>query len=93
MLLDHCVKSVQIRSFFWSKYGKIRTRRNSVVGYFSCSGLFNISGFKMAHAVSRKEINKIFIFLLEKQINIKLNRTLFLFVLNKKASFENHNKS
>ena len=47
----------------------------------------------MAHAVSREEINKIFIFLLEKQINIKLNKTLFLFVLNKKASFENRNKS
>ena len=24
----HCVKSVQIRSFFWSEYGKIRTREN-----------------------------------------------------------------
>ena len=39
----HCVKSVQIRSFFWSvffhiqaKYGKIRTRKNSVFGHFSC---------------------------------------------------------
>ena len=41
----HCVKSVQIRSFFWSvfsrihriqsKYGKIRTRKNSVFGHFS----------------------------------------------------------
>ena len=44
----HCVKSVQIRSFFWSafscirteyenssKYRKIRTRKNSVFGYFS----------------------------------------------------------
>ena len=37
----HCVKSVQIRSFFWSvffrtraEYGKIRTRENSVLGHF-----------------------------------------------------------
>ena len=40
----HCVKSVQIRSFFWSvfsciqsEYRKIRTRKNSVFGHFSCS--------------------------------------------------------
>ena len=38
----HCVKSVQIRSFFWSvfshirtEYGKIRTGKNSVFGHFS----------------------------------------------------------
>ena len=38
------MKSVQIRSFFWSvfsciqsEYGKIRTRKNSVFGHFSCS--------------------------------------------------------
>ena len=36
-----CVKSVQIRSFFWSvfsrirtEHGKIRTRKNSVFGHF-----------------------------------------------------------
>ena len=41
----HCVKSVQIQSFFWSifsciqsKYGKIRTRKNSIFGYFSWNG-------------------------------------------------------
>ena len=40
----HCVKSVQIRSFFWSvlshiqaEYWKIRTRKNSVFGHFSHS--------------------------------------------------------
>ena len=40
----HCVKSVQIRSFFYSlnlriqsECGKIRTRKNSVLGYFSHS--------------------------------------------------------
>ena len=42
----HCVKSVQIRSFFWSvfsrirtDYGEIRTRKNSVFGHFSRSVL------------------------------------------------------
>ena len=42
----HCVKSVQIRNFFWSafcfirtqsEYRKIRTRKNSVFGFFSRS--------------------------------------------------------
>ena len=40
----HCVKSVQIRSFFWSvfsciqnKYRKIQTRKNSVFGHLSRS--------------------------------------------------------
>ena len=28
-------KSVQIRNFFWSEYGKILTRKNSVFGHFS----------------------------------------------------------
>ena len=39
---DHCVKSVQIRSFFWSvfssiqsEYRKIRTRNNSIFGHFT----------------------------------------------------------
>ena len=39
--LSHCVKSVQIRSYFWSvffcirtEYRKIRTRKNSVFGHF-----------------------------------------------------------
>ena len=31
----HCVKSVHIRSFFWSKYRKIRTRKNPVLGHIS----------------------------------------------------------
>ena len=33
----HCVKSVQIRSYFWSEYRKIRTSNNSVFGNFSRS--------------------------------------------------------
>ena len=33
----HCVKSLQIRSFFWSECGKIPTRKNSVFGHFSRS--------------------------------------------------------
>ena len=35
--LHHCVKSVQIRSFFWSEYRKIRSRKNSVFAHFSRS--------------------------------------------------------
>ena len=41
---SHCVKSVQIRSFFWSvfscirtEYRKIRIRKNSLFGHFSRS--------------------------------------------------------
>ena len=44
----HCVKSVQIRSLFWSVFScirtehrKIRTRKNSVFGYFSHSGYYD----------------------------------------------------
>ena len=37
----HCVKNVhQIRSFFWSEYSKIRTRKNSIFEHFSHSWLF-----------------------------------------------------
>ena len=32
-----CVKSVQIRSFFWSIFSRIWTRKNSVFGHFSRS--------------------------------------------------------
>ena len=45
---SHCVKSVQIRIFFWSifyciwtEYRKIRTRKNSVFQHFSRSELFS----------------------------------------------------
>ena len=33
----HCVKSVQIRSFFWSVLSCIRTRKNSIFGHSSRS--------------------------------------------------------
>ena len=33
----HCVKSVQIRSFFWSVFSRIWTSKNSVFGHFSHS--------------------------------------------------------
>ena len=36
----HCVKSVQIGSFFWSEYGKIRTRKNFVSGNFLYNDCF-----------------------------------------------------
>ena len=46
-LWEHCMKSVQIRSIFWSvfsciqsEYRKIQTRKYSVFVHFSCSGNF-----------------------------------------------------
>ena len=36
--VEHFVKSVQIRTCFWSECGKIRTRKNPVFGRFSRSG-------------------------------------------------------
>ena len=30
----HCLKSIQIQSFFWSEYRKIRTRKNLVFGHY-----------------------------------------------------------
>ena len=33
----YCVKSVQIRSYFWSLFSRIRTRNNSVFGHFTRS--------------------------------------------------------
>ena len=44
VLICHCVKSFQVRSYFWSvfscirtEYGKIRTRKNFVFAHFSRS--------------------------------------------------------
>ena len=37
------VKSFQIRRFFWSKYGKIRNRKNLVFGHFLRSADMNVS--------------------------------------------------
>ena len=34
---NHCVKRVQIRSYFWSVFSCIRTRNNYVFEHFSCS--------------------------------------------------------
>ena len=38
----HCVKTVQIRSFFWSVFSRIRTWKNSVLGHISSSEVFDI---------------------------------------------------
>ena len=50
----NCVKSVQIQSFFWSvfsriqaKYGKIRTRKNSIFGHFLCSDIKLLSRLRL----------------------------------------------
>ena len=36
----HCLKSVQIRSFCWIEYRKIRSRNNSVFGHFLRSDIY-----------------------------------------------------
>ena len=52
-----CVKSVQIRNYFWSvfssirtEYGEIRTRNNSVFGHFSRSDIYIV--FMLYHITS-----------------------------------------
>ena len=68
----HCVKSVQIRSVFWSvfpcirtEYGdllrKIRTRKNSVFGHFSHSGILKSCAWKNSTAKSNHHL--LFIYL------------------------------
>ena len=54
--ISHCVKSVQIRSFFWSvffcirtEYRKIRIRNNSVFEHFSRSVSFYEVGWTYYH--------------------------------------------
>ena len=37
---EHCMKSVQIRSFFWSLFSGIRTIKNFVSGHFSRNGKY-----------------------------------------------------
>ena len=36
----HCVRSAQVRSYFWSECGKIQTRKNSVFGHFHAAAIF-----------------------------------------------------
>ena len=37
--IGHCVKKIQLRSFFDSVFSRIRTRKKSIFGHFSCSGV------------------------------------------------------
>ena len=53
ILLVHCVKSVQIRSFFWSVLSCTRTRKNSVFGHFSRSAFKNFM-LLCLHLASKK---------------------------------------
>ena len=52
--LLHYVKSVQMRSFFWSECEKIRTRKNSVFGQFSRS----IDKWDFWKIIQEKKTNK-----------------------------------
>ena len=38
MSVEHCMKIVHIRNFFWPEYMKIRTRKSSTFGHFLRSG-------------------------------------------------------
>ena len=46
----HCVECVQIRSYFWSVFSCIRTRNNSVFGYFSQS-VFLTTNFQIVDRI------------------------------------------
>ena len=54
-LIQHCVKSVQIRSFFWSVFSCIRTRKNSIFGHFSRSAVYATSLFIQPLKVSEDQ--------------------------------------
>ena len=36
--VEHCMKSIHIRNFFWPEYMEIRTRKSSIFGHFLRSG-------------------------------------------------------
>ena len=59
----HCVKSVQIRSYFvnlriQSEYRKIQTRNNSVFGHFSSSAFFVITAKRSIGATKKRRLHK-----------------------------------
>ena len=62
-LSQHCVKSIQVRSYFWSvfsciqsEYRKIRTRNNFVFGHFPRSAvLSNFPGISLCRYLQGKE--------------------------------------
>ena len=71
----HCVKSVQIRSYFWSvfsciriEYRKVRTRNNSVFGQFSRSDCNTLTGAQIKI--------KFELFRILKVININIHQKL-----------------
>ena len=45
----YCVKSVQIRNYFWLVFSCIRTRNNSVFGHFSWSNLLLITTLEFSN--------------------------------------------
>ena len=74
----HCVKSVQIRSYFWSVFSciqsehrKIRTRNNSVFGHFSRTE--KRTGDNNFKTTIRQSLT--FIFILSKNRTTKLEKT------------------
>ena len=51
----HCVKSVQIWSYFWSEYRKIGTRNNSVFGHFSPASFLEKTRLKIQDKFNKQE--------------------------------------
>ena len=65
-LLHHSVKSVQIWSFFWSEYRKIRTRKNSVFGTLFTQCMMKKMGLSTNRYVKEHTQNIKWILMLEK---------------------------
>ena len=67
LFLSHCVKNIQIRSFFWSvfsctrtEYRKIQTRRKSIFGHFSRSQC--LKWFELSTCTSYVHVNDLTVF-------------------------------
>ena len=69
----HYLKSVEIRSYFWSEYRKIRTRNNSVFGHFSRS------------AISARKLQFQYKYLIKSKI--RLCRNIRFYILHNRWSF------
>ena len=86
----HYVKSVQMRSFFWSVfpcirtgYRKIRTRKNSVFGYFSRSEITSRVLLKVRFSPSKK-----FVLVYFNESPLKMIKNAFYFMLKALFVFE-----
>ena len=93
LVMTYCVKSVQIRCFFWSvfsriqyKYGKIRTRQSCIFGHFSRNDSIifcNVYLYESNHKLYSKILN----YVKEKKDPGKVNiKNLPVTLFNKQSS-------